>query len=118
VHQPSPARVLAAGYAPRCDTVAGAVGSTPVLWIDRPLSPEGRGFWAKLEGPNPGGMKDRAALHMIQRARERGDLPPGGMIVESTSGTLGLGLALAGITYRHSVTLVTDRAWSRSCTGC
>lgn len=105
---PSPARVLAAGYAPRCDTVAGAVGSTPVLWIDRPLNPEGRGFWAKLEGHNPGGIKDRAALYMIQCARERGDLPPGGMIVESTSGTLGLGLALAGITYGHPVTLVTD----------
>jgi len=104
----SPARVLAAGYAPRCGTVADAVGSTPVLWIDRPLNPEGRGFWAKLEGHNPGGMKDRAALHMIGRARERGDLPPGGMIVESTSGTLGLGLALAGITYGHPVTLVTD----------
>ncbi|PZS25990.1 MAG: pyridoxal-5'-phosphate-dependent protein subunit beta [Pseudonocardiales bacterium] len=105
---PSPARVLAAGYAPRCDTVAGAVGSTPVLWIDRPLNSEGRGFWAKLEGHNPGGMKDRAALHMVQCARKRGDLPPGGMIVESTSGTLGLGLALAGITYGHPVTLVTD----------
>jgi cysteine synthase len=104
----SPARVLAAGYAPRCGTVAGAVGSTPVLWIDRPLTGEGRGFWAKLEGLNPGGMKDRAALHMIQRARERGDLPPAGMIIESTSGTLGLGLALAGITYGHPVTLVTD----------
>ncbi|MGH3821914.1 MAG: PLP-dependent cysteine synthase family protein [Pseudonocardiaceae bacterium] len=105
---PSPARVLAAGYAPRCATVAGAVGSTPVLWIDRPLNPEGRGFWAKLEGHNPGGMKDRAALHMVQCARERGDLPPGKMIIESTSGTLGLGLALAGITYDHPVTLVTD----------
>jgi hypothetical protein len=54
-----------------------------VLWIDRPLNSEGRGFWAKLEGHNPGGMKDRAALHMIECARERGDLPPGGMIVES-----------------------------------
>ncbi len=105
---PSPARVLTDRYAPRCDTVAGAVGSTPVLWIDRPLNPEGRGFWAKLEGHNPGGMKDRPALHMVQRARERGDLRPGGMIVESTSGTLGLGLALAGITYGHPVTLVTD----------
>lgn len=105
---PSPAQVLTPGYAPRCDTVAGAVGSTPVLWIDRPLNPEGRGFWAKLEGHNPGGMKDRAALHMVKRARERGDLRPGGMIVESTSGTLGLGLALAGITYEHAVTLVTD----------
>ncbi|PZS15759.1 MAG: pyridoxal-5'-phosphate-dependent protein subunit beta [Pseudonocardiales bacterium] len=105
----SPAvRVLTAGYAPRCDTVAGSVGSTPLLWVDRPLSPAGRGFWAKLEGNNPGGMKDRPALYMIERARARGELLPGGMIVESTSGTLGLGLALAGITYGHPVTLVTD----------
>lgn len=37
----SPARLLTSGYAPRCDTVAGAVGNTPVLWIDRPLNPEG-----------------------------------------------------------------------------
>jgi S-sulfo-L-cysteine synthase (3-phospho-L-serine-dependent) len=76
-----------------------------VLWIDRPLSPEGRGLWAKLEGFNPGGgMKDRAALHMVECARERGDLPPCGMIVESTSGTLGLGLVLADIMYGHPVT--------------
>ncbi|HJT02306.1 MAG TPA: PLP-dependent cysteine synthase family protein [Pseudonocardiaceae bacterium] len=105
---PSPARVPTTGYVPLYKTVAGAVGSTPVLWIDRPLNREGRGFWAKLEGHNPGGMKDRPALHMVQRARERGDLRPGGMIIESTSGTLGLGLTLAGITYGHPVTLVTD----------
>jgi cysteine synthase A len=105
---PSPASVLTTGYAPRCDTVAGVVGNTPVLWIDQPLNREGQGFWAKLEGHNPGGIKDRAALHMIARARERGDLPPGGMIIESTSGTLGLGLALAGLTYGHPVTLVSD----------
>ncbi|MGH3764786.1 MAG: PLP-dependent cysteine synthase family protein [Pseudonocardiaceae bacterium] len=102
------ARVLSAGSAPRCDTVAGSVGGTPVLWIDRPLNPEGCGFWAKLEGHNPGGMKDRPALHMVECARERGDLAPGGMIIESTSGTFGLGLALAGIVYGHPVTLVTD----------
>jgi cysteine synthase A len=104
----SPARVLTPGYAPRCDTLASAIGSTPVLWIDRPFNSPGRGFWAKLEGHNPGGVKDRAALHMVKCARERGDLRPGGMIVESTSGTLGLGLVLAGITYGHPVTLVTD----------
>ncbi|WP_158886741.1 PLP-dependent cysteine synthase family protein [Amycolatopsis anabasis] len=87
---------------------AGAVGNTPVLWIDAPHSADGRGFWAKLEGHNPGGMKDRPALHMVARARERGELKPGGLIVESTSGTLGLGLALAGIVYGHPVALVTD----------
>ena len=84
------------------------VGHTPVLWISEPLAPIDRGFWAKLEGFNPGGMKDRAAMHMVERGRSRGDLRPGARIVESTSGTLGLGLALAGTVYRHPVTLVTD----------
>lgn len=87
---------------------ASTVGNTPVVWMDKPFTTDGRGFWAKLEGNNPGGMKDRPALHMVARARERGELRPGGLIVESTSGTLGLGLALAGIVYGHPVTLVTD----------
>ncbi|SHG79501.1 PLP-dependent cysteine synthase family protein [Streptoalloteichus hindustanus] len=89
-------------------TPAGLVGNTPVLWVSEPLCPPGRGFWAKLEGHNPGGMKDRPGLYMVNRARERGDLRPGAPIVESTSGTLGLGLALAGMVYGHPVTLVTD----------
>ncbi|GAA4832107.1 S-sulfocysteine synthase CysK2 [Saccharopolyspora rosea] len=92
----------------RAHGIDTTVGNTPVLWIDEPFNPLGTGFWAKLEGHNPGGMKDRPALHMVERARQRGDLQPGGLIVESTSGTLGLGLALAGITHEHPVTLVTD----------
>lgn len=84
------------------------VGNTPVIRIDHPFVPAGRGFWAKLEGFNPGGIKDRPALHMVSRARERGELAEGARIVESTSGTLGLGLALAGIAYGHPVTLVSD----------
>ncbi|QUW85511.1 PLP-dependent cysteine synthase family protein (plasmid) [Streptomyces mirabilis] len=87
---------------------AGMVGNTPVLWIGEPFNLSGRGFWAKLEGANPGGIKDRPALHMVAAARKRGDLAPGAPVIESTSGTLGLGLALAGITYGHPVTLVTD----------
>ncbi|MFC4950967.1 PLP-dependent cysteine synthase family protein [Pseudonocardia sp. GCM10023141] len=89
-------------------SLIGAVGNTPVVFIDQPFAPAGCGFWAKLESANPGGMKDRPALHMIGRARERGQLRPGARIVESTSGTLGLGLALAGIAFGHPVTLVTD----------
>lgn len=85
---------------------SGIVGHTPVVWISAPLSAPDRGFWAKLEGFNPGGMKDRPAMHMVERARARGDLQSGARIVESTSGTLGLGLALAGNVYRHPVTLV------------
>ncbi len=87
------------------------VGNTPVLWVSGPESPvrtADRGFWAKLEGFNPGGMKDRPGMYMVERARARGDLAPGAAIIESTSGTLGLGLALAGNVYRHPVTLVTD----------
>ncbi|MFE7745589.1 PLP-dependent cysteine synthase family protein [Nocardia sp. NPDC057455] len=106
----SPASLLTA--AQRCPRPETLVGNTPVLWITEPLGgttpPDGRGFWAKLEGANPGGMKDRPALHMVERAIARGDLAPGAPIIESTSGTLGLGLALAGMVYHHPVTLVTD----------
>ncbi|GFG62552.1 putative pyridoxal phosphate-dependent protein CysK2 [Mycobacterium kubicae] len=85
------------------------VGHTPVLRIEAPFAPPGRGFWAKLEGFNPGGsMKDRPAMHMVEAARARGELAPGARIVESTSGSLGLGLALAGQAYGHPVTVVTD----------
>ncbi|MEU7065581.1 PLP-dependent cysteine synthase family protein [Streptomyces sp. NPDC046161] len=87
---------------------ADLVGRTPVLWVGEPFADSGRGFWAKLEGTNPGGIKDRPALHMVARARARGDLADGAPVIESSSGTLALGLALAGITYGHPVTVVTD----------
>ena len=89
-------------------TLAAAVGNTPVLRITTPFTDGNRGFWAKLEGFNPGGIKDRPAMHMVERARARGDLRPGAPIIESSSGTMGLGLALAGMVYRHPVTVVTD----------
>ncbi|MYW21043.1 pyridoxal-phosphate dependent enzyme [Streptomyces sp. SID2955] len=93
---------------PAARRAAHLVGDTPVLWVDEPFAPPGRGFYAKLEGANPGGLKDRPALHMVREARRRGELAPGAPIVESSSGTLGLGLALAGLTYGHPVTVVTD----------
>ena len=50
--------------------------------------------WVKVEGMNPGGsIKDRTALAMIVDAERRGVLPPGGTIVEPTSGNTGIGLA-------------------------
>lgn len=92
------------------------VGNTPLLRVSQPLTPAGHGFWAKLEGFNPGGIKDRPGLYMVERARARGELRPGGRIIESTSGTLGLGLALAGMVHGHPVTLVTDPGLERSMT--
>lgn len=93
---------------PTCQSLAQLVGNTPVMWTPDVCWRSQRGFWAKLEGHNPGGIKDRVALHLVHRARERGQLAPGAPIIESTSGTLGLGLALAGVVYGHPVTLVTD----------
>ncbi|MCB5164331.1 PLP-dependent cysteine synthase family protein [Streptomyces bambusae] len=103
MHSPS-----TSGRTPGAATLAGLVGNTPVLRVSRPFTGGDRGFWAKLEGFNPGGIKDRPGLHMVERARARGDLRPGAAVVESTSGTLGLGLALAGMVHGHPVTLVTD----------
>ncbi|MEU6251259.1 PLP-dependent cysteine synthase family protein [Streptomyces sp. NPDC047043] len=112
----SPAQLLVGAKCPT-HTPAGLVGDTPVLWIGPPFTAAERGFWAKLEGLNPGGIKDRAALHMVRAARERGQLLSGARIVESTSGTLGLGLALAGTTYGHPVTVVTDPGMEALMTG-
>lgn len=102
---PTPSQLISSST---CHDIDQLVGNTPVLWTPDIRGGSPRGFWAKLEGHNPGGIKDRPGLHLINRARERGELAPGAPVVESTSGTLGLGLALAGRAYGHPVTLVTD----------
>jgi cysteine synthase len=102
---PTPSQLISTST---CHEVDQLVGNTPVLWIPDIRHGSARGFWAKLEGHNPGGIKDRPGLHLVSRARERGELADGAPIIESTSGTLGLGLALAGQVYGHPVTLVTD----------
>ena len=95
------------------------VGNTPVLRISAPFTSGERGFWAKLEGFNPGGMKDRPAIHMVERGRASGDLRPGSRIVESTSGTLGLGFGSGwhGVWAPGHVWSPTQ-AWSPSSSGC
>ncbi|SCG44166.1 PLP-dependent cysteine synthase family protein [Micromonospora coxensis] len=84
------------------------VGHTPVLFVDTPLPHPHGGFWAKVECLSPGGMKARAAVSMLTGARMRGELRPGAPVVESTSGTLGIGLAFAGQALGHPVVLVVD----------
>lgn len=63
---------------------------------------------AKLECALPGAMKDRVALHMIERAEEAGLLAPGGVIAESSSGTMAEGLARVGSLKGYRVIIVTD----------
>jgi cysteine synthase A len=75
----------------RVDT---AIGTTPVVRLERVVEPDMADVWVKLEGMNPGGsIKDRTALGMIVDAEERGVLAPGATIVEPTSGNTGIGLA-------------------------
>src|SRR3954454_14845354 len=75
--------------------LAASVGHTPLIGLPR-LSPSGDvRLWAKLEDRNPtGSVKDRAALYMIQRAEKEGRLAPGCTILEPTSGSTGISLAM------------------------
>jgi cystathionine beta-synthase len=76
--------------------VTAAVGSTPLVALDRLGADVGPRIVAKLEHMNPGGsVKDRIALPMIEAAERAGLLRPGGTIVEPTSGNTGIGLAQA-----------------------
>ncbi|MFI9424193.1 PLP-dependent cysteine synthase family protein [Streptomyces achromogenes] len=86
----------------------GLLGRTPLARITVDLPCPHPGFWAKLEALGVGGMKARAAVSMLLGARERGELRPGAPVVESTSGTLGVGLAFAGQALGHPIVLVGD----------
>jgi cysteine synthase len=70
------------------------IGNTPLVRLERVVRPDMAEVWVKVEGMNPGGsIKDRTALAMIRSGEECGLLPPGGTIVEPTSGNTGIGLA-------------------------
>ncbi|WP_067704032.1 PLP-dependent cysteine synthase family protein [Nocardia jejuensis] len=83
------------------------IGGTPMAWI--PADRSGHtGFHAKVESAGVGGMKARAAVAMLTGAALRGELAPGATVVESTSGTLGIGLAVAAKSLGHPVILIVD----------
>src|SRR5690606_37821532 len=74
-----------------------SIGNTPMLRLKRGSEETGREILGKAEFLNPGqSAKDRAALYIIKDAVARGDLKPGGVIVEGTAGNTGIGLALVG----------------------
>jgi cysteine synthase len=74
--------------------IDAAIGRTPLVRLVKVVEPGMAEVWVKLEGLNPGGsIKDRTAFGMITDAEQRGVLPPGGTIVEPTSGNTGIGLA-------------------------
>ncbi|MGX1914114.1 pyridoxal-phosphate dependent enzyme [Streptomyces phaeochromogenes] len=91
----------------RHDTLVDAIGNTPVVRL-RVDAPDGVDVYAKLELLNPYAMKDRVARRMILEARRTGVLRDGAPVVESSSGTMALGVALVGTYLGHPVHIVTD----------
>jgi S-sulfo-L-cysteine synthase (O-acetyl-L-serine-dependent) len=102
---------------PRALSVLDLIGNTPLLEITRltqGLLRPGVRIFAKLEGFNPGGsVKDRAARKMIELGLARGDLRPGKVILDSTSGNTGIALAMVGAALGYPVELVMASNVSR-----
>src|SRR5690242_7529997 len=72
-----------------------SIGNTPLIKLRAASEATGCAIYGKAEFLNPGGsIKDRAALAIIQDAEKRGQLRPGGVIVEGTAGNTGIGIAL------------------------
>src|SRR5271156_1385263 len=101
----------------RALSVLELIGNTPLLEITRlthGLLRPGVRIFAKLEGFNPGGsVKDRAARKMIELGLARGELRPGKVILDSTSGNTGIALAMVGAARGYPVELVMASNVSR-----
>ena len=104
--------------------IEDTVGNTPLVRLKRIGMGRGNTLLLKLEGNNPAGsVKDRAALYMIQRAAERGEIRPGDTLVEATSGNTGIALAMASAMMGYKMVLVMpehlsmERRWAMSAYG-
>src|SRR6202051_1964603 len=76
------------------DGFTDAIGNTPLIRLRRVSEESGCEILGKAEFMNPGGsVKDRAALAIVNAAERRGELAPGGTVVEGTAGNTGIGLA-------------------------
>lgn len=81
-------------------TLADTIGNTPLVQLLNLPGADAQArnniILGKLEGNNPAGsVKDRAAMSMLKRAEERGDIKPGDTLIEATSGNTGIALAMA-----------------------
>lgn len=93
--------------------LADAVGKTPLIRLRRISEETGCEILGKAEFMNPGqSVKDRAALFIIKDAIARGDLKPGGTIVEGTAGNTGIGLALVGASMGFKTVIVIPETQS------
>lgn len=88
--------------------IIDAIGHTPLIRLRGASEATGCEILGKAEFMNPGGsVKDRAGRQMILEAEKRGELRPGGLVVESTAGNTGIGLAVvaAALGYRTLIVI-------------
>ena len=88
-------------------TIESCVGKTPLVALQRIQGSTSNTILVKLEGNNPAGsIKDRPALSMIQHAETRGDINPGDVLIEATSGNTGIALAMAAAIKGYKMVLI------------
>jgi cysteine synthase B len=92
-------------------TIEDVIGKTPLVALQRVGADENKRrnnvILGKLEGNNPAGsVKDRAAMSMIKRAEERGQIKPGDNLIEATSGNTGIALAMAAAIKGYNMVLI------------
>ena len=87
--------------------ILDVIGDTPIVKLNKVGNHVSSDIYVKLEYLNPGGsIKDRMGVYLCQKAVERGDLKPGGTIVESTSGNTGVGIALFAAIHGYNCVFV------------
>ena len=83
------------------------IGNTPLVLLKGPSEAAGCEIWGKCEFANPGAsVKDRAALWIVRDAEARGDLKPGGTVIEGTAGNTGIGIALVANALGYKTVIV------------
>ncbi len=94
--------------------VVEAIGNTPLIRLKRASEETGCNILGKAEFMNPGqSVKDRAGKWMILEAEKRGDLKPGGLVVEATAGNTGIGLAVVASARGYRTLIVIPETQSQ-----
>ena len=99
---------------PPRETTLDLIGNTPLVKLEGPSREAGCEIYGKCEFMNPGAsVKDRAALGIIRDAEARGELKPGGCVVEGTAGNTGIGIALVANALGYRTIIVMPDNQSR-----
>lgn len=89
------------------------IGNTPLVELSRIAIPNNNRIFAKLESYNPaGGVKDRVALHILQKAKKQGKLQKDSVVIEATAGNTGLGIAFVCLHLNLKAILVVPDKFS------